>query len=558
MDTKTEKINGMKIDIKYVAVILVAIGSVLLFQLMGIFEERIYEVIPINAFLGYHTLLEFASVVISFTIFLVTYYTYEKNNRLRLLVFSSTFFMVGCIDLFHTLGYKGMPVFFTESSVAKATTFWIVSRVIMAVGLLLSGYVRYDRKTTLNRTLFLWISMILTIGIFYIVTYNSHLFPALYVEGKGLTPLKINLEYFTMILFGITMIFYFRDYEITKDRIFMIFSIGLVMAIFSSAAFTIYKSVYDTYNLLGHIYKILSLGLMLRAIFIYNLDKPYIELNNAKKKINLYAKNLEKIVERRTAEIQKVNEKMIEDLEYAKRIQQSLLPPKFLKIHGVKFISAYIPCEKLSGDFYDIHMIDEENIGMYIADVSGHGVSAAMMTVFTDRVLKPVDKMWKKKAPALPDKELMKLYEEFNKSSFPNEMHIVIFKAIYNKVTGILTYCSGGMNTQPILIKQDGGIHFLDESMGFPICKFGDFYTPEYINGEVALEKGDKVIFFTDGLVEHYRETSLLNKAGLIQILRDHKDKTLQELHHAIQDKIRDINQDFSLEDDITYFIVEV
>lgn len=545
-------------DATYIYFAFIIIFAISVLQTFTYLGNKIYGILNITEFLAYHIIIEFVSVIVSFVIFIVTYYTYNQNNRFRMLIFSSIFLIVGWLDFFHIMSYNGMPAFFTENSVIKATSFWLIARLILALGLLTAGITSYNKKITQKRVYFLIVSIIVTYAIFYGVTYHIHGMPTMFVEGYGLTKFKTMTEYMIASIFGMAMIFFIRDYHITKDKVFLIVAMGLFFSGLTEIIFTLYQSVYDTYNILGHIYKIISLYLIFKAIFVYNLDKPYLELKKARQQIKLYAENLEKVVERRTQELQKSNKKMLEDLEYAKRIQQSLLPPRQLNIYGVQFISEYIPCEKVSGDFYHIYVLDAENIGMYIADVAGHGISAAMMTVFADRIMKPTDIQGRKMKNISPNKALAHFYREFNKSDFPNEMHIVMFKAIYNIKTKVLSYCSGGMNVLPIVVRKNGAIEFLDKSIGFPICKFGDFYMPVYKKADVTLGQGDRVIFYTDGLVENFKDNTLLKEDTFIDLLKKQKDSSLQVLNDVILWKIADRSKDFKNEDDITYFIMEV
>jgi len=64
--------------------------------------------------LAWHNILEFTSVLISFTVFAVSYYTYEQTGNLRSVFLGSVFLAVGMVDAFHTLSYKGMPAFLIE------------------------------------------------------------------------------------------------------------------------------------------------------------------------------------------------------------------------------------------------------------------------------------------------------------------------------------------------------------------------------------------------------------------------------------------------------------
>ncbi len=556
---KVKKPSDGIVGKEYLLFIIILLANTMFLKVVGIYEEQIYKIIKINQFLTFHIVLEFIGILVAFMIFVITYYTFNKNKRLRLLVYSSTFFIVGFLGFLHTMSYEGMPFFFTESCVAKATNFWMITRIIMAIGLFVSSIIPINKNTDLKREYFLYGSVIITIGVFYLGIFKQELIPTLFIGGQGLTSLKIYLEYFVMLLFFIAMLFYIRDYIKTKDVSFRIFAIGLCYAMLTDGAFTLYRSVYDTYNLLGHIFNIVGFLLIFRSIFVYNLDKPYKQLDMAKKRIGQYADNLEQIVERRTGEIQEINRKMLEELEYAKTIQQSLLPPKNLNILGKKFISEYIPCEKLSGDFYNIHNLDEDNIAMYIGDVAGHGVSAAMMTVFAERIMKPMNINKHGIKAITPSTTLKYLYEEFNRSNFPSEMHIVIFKAIYNTKTKVLSYCSGGMNVLPIVLRKTGEIEMLDKSTGFPICKFGDFYKPEYKNASINLNEGDRIVFYTDGLVEYFKENTLIRKDRFIDILKESANESIEKLNKEIIAEIhKNQNDGLGNDDDITYFILEV
>ncbi|SDY65628.1 Serine phosphatase RsbU, regulator of sigma subunit [Proteiniborus ethanoligenes] len=554
-----EKAKKSIIHEDFLLIVAIFAINLMFLRIIGVYEEQIYRVLNIPEFLTAHIVLEFLGILLFFMTYTITYYTFNKNMRLRLLVYSSTFFITGSVSFFHTMSYKGMPSFFTESSAPKATIFWMISRLVLAIGLFIAAAIPVDKKTNLKREYFLGGSIVATLAIFYIGTYKQDLLPPMFIDGQGLTPLKIYLEYFVMILFSVTVVFCIRDYIRTNNRIFKIYYISLCFAVFTDGAFTLYKSVYDTYNLLGHMFNIVFGFLVFRAIFSYNLDHPYNELDKAKKRIKRYADNLEEVVENRTAEIQAVNNKMMEDLEHAKRIQQSLLPQKSLKIFNTKFISEYIPCERLSGDFYNIHALDEEHLAMYIADVSGHGVSAAVMTVFADRIMKPTNLFHSGENIISPSEKLQSFYEEFNKSDFPNEMHIVIFEAVYNIRTQKLSYCSGGMNVLPILVRRNGDWELLDKSSGFTICKFAEFYKPKYENAYLDLNRGDRIIFYTDGLVECFKGNTLLKMDTIVTIMKEYRYKSLNRLNERILLEIRENTKDgYIHDDDITYFILEV
>ena len=291
---------------------------------------------------------------------------------------------------------------------------------------------------------------------------------------------------------------------------------------------------------------------------------PYRKLENMKNKVDDYAHNLEDLVNEKTEKLvkanlrlQDVNKKMIADIEAAKSIQQALLPSKSVKYKGVSFYSEYIPCERLSGDFFNYFKIDDENIATYIVDVSGHGLSAAMLTIFLDRSLRTKEGYYGGKYSILEPKEVLTiLYEVFNNSNFPDETHIVMIYGIYNIRTKTLKYSSAGHNCPLIKISENNGIEILDENKGFPICKLGDFYKPTYKNYEINLNKDDKLLFFTDGLTE-LKNREIYTLEDLLHLLKNNKNLDSQKLINSISKDLFEHKNPNFLEDDITFFIME-
>lgn len=544
------------INNNYLYMILTLLLSFFAFYVSVKFEYEIYNNLKVINFLTWHTIIEFSTVIFSFIIFNNCYHSFKHTRRIRLLILSVTFFLVGCIDFLHTISYEGMPYTFVESSATMATTYWIAGRLIMSLGIFITAVLPFYKKIKIaNEKYVLITSAVLALLVFYIVTYKTEYLPPLYIPGKGLTRLKILLEYFIMMLQIASIFLYLKVYRNLQNKYLIVLCCGLIVSVFSEGLFTLYRSVYDGYNLIGHFYKAISFYLIYHAVFKYNIYMPYIQLKHAQDRIRLYANNLEKIVDKRTTEIKEVNERLIKEIDYAKNIQQSLLPPQLMKFDNLSFISKYIPCERLSGDFYEIYDIDENNIGMYILDVSGHGVPAALLTMFIKNYIKAPEKNIKRYRDLKPHKQLEYLYKEFNGLNFPEEMHMVIFFASYDVTNNVLTYCSGGMNCYPIVLRVNGEYEFLDKSNGFPICQFSNFYTPTYESAEIKLNKGDRVIFYTDGLVEKQKNTRF-DRENLIAVLLENNDKDIEELNNKL---LKELNiSDGEIDDDITYFIMNI
>lgn len=539
----------------YLYLLITFVISIFLFYIAKLFDFKTYKILhKLNIFTWY-AIFEFLSVVFAFIIFNNCYYSYKHTKRLRVFILSLTFFLVGFIDLFHILNCDGIHYTVTQALPALSTIYWIIARMIMSLGIFITAVVPFYKKSKLNEKTILILGAPIILFIFYATTWRHGIVLSIFNERNDLTRLILFLEYTIMIFQILSIAAYLKTYANITNKYIMILCSGLLFSIFSEILLIFNKDIYNICNLLGHMYKIIGYYLICFSIFKYNIDIPYIQLKKAQNRIKRYADNLEKIIDRRTKEIREVNDRLLFELDYAKKIQQSILPNRKIEFKGVKFVSEYIPCERLSGDFYDIYELDNENIGMYILDVSGHGISAALMTMFTNHYIKSSERLIKRYRGLKPHKNLKYFYEEFNKLNFPEEMHIVIFYAAYNLSSKVLTYCSGGLNCYPILVRKNGEYEFLDKSEGFPICKYSEFYTPEYNSVKIELKQGDKILFYTDGLTDT-RKNKTFDKKELIDLLIENRDKDVEVLNDKILQRINSSNE--RNDDDITYFIMEI
>lgn len=189
-------------------------------------------------------------------------------------------------------------------------------------------------------------------------------------------------------------------------------------------------------------------------------------------------------------ELERQNERMKEDLLMAKRLQCSFLPINRPISEKIDFSFIYRPCETLGGDFLDIFRIDEDHIGIYIADVSGHGVAASMLTMFLKTALD--------KSQLSPTRALNQLYTDFNKNDFVNELYIAVFYAVLDINNYTLTYSNAGLNVCPILYSKDN--FEILRAPGIPISNW--LKNPDYVEMIINVKPKDKIFLYTDGIIE--------------------------------------------------------
>lgn len=556
MKEVTKRLSAVK---DYALVATAAILAYSLIGLVGLFEEQFSRVMSVASYLSWHNLFEFTGVLVCLTVFLVSYYTYNQTRNLRPIFLGAVLMTIGMLDAFHTLSYKGMPTFLIENDDAnRATTLWIISRLIEGAGFFAVTFINTEVKSNLNRKLFWIVSTGFSTLILIITTYYPGFFPPMYIEGSGLTQWKICLEYVVIILFCFTTLRFIAEYKATKNRTMILLCISLVVSIFSEISFVLYDSVYDIYNYLGHIYKFVSFYFIFKANFINTVQEPYNKLYLAKQELRKYADNLDKIVHERTLELEKLNKKLMEDLEYARDIQKAMFTLHHPDWQKVRFEAKYYAAERASGDFYNVFKLDDNNIGFFIGDVSGHGVPAAMLTVFLNQTIRTLVEVEKNDVAINPSKVLENIYRSFNNTNFSENVYIVMLYAVYDVNTRRLTYSSAGLNAIPILIKSSGYIQEI-EMNGFPICKFIDYYSGDYKNHILDLDKNDKILFYTDGLVEAQNtDKCFYGKDRLEKIIKNNINLSSKELSTLISKNVFEFMGQRKLKDDITFVIMEV
>lgn len=246
-------------------------------------------------------------------------------------------------------------------------------------------------------------------------------------------------------------------------------------------------------------------------------------------------------------ETQKQNEKHKWELAMARRLQNSLLP-RPVNSDKIDFSYLYIPCETLGGDFIDIFMIDESHLGLYIADVSGHGVPASLLTVFLRSSIN--------KKVLSPAKALEELYFEFNKGRIDDELYITVFYCILNLDDGTMLYSNAGLNVAPIIFGKDR--FEIIRHPGIPISNWTD--KPGYREGMVVLNKNDRLFIYTDGILEiKDKENNQYGEDRMLSILLNDglspNHKLLDVKKSAFQ--FAGIKSVSELQDDITMALLE-
>ncbi|MEO7995437.1 MAG: PP2C family protein-serine/threonine phosphatase, partial [bacterium] len=199
-------------------------------------------------------------------------------------------------------------------------------------------------------------------------------------------------------------------------------------------------------------------------------------------------------------------DRMQADLRAAARIQRGLLPSAAPEINGVEFAWTYRPCEELAGDLLNIVVLDERTVALYVLDVSGHGVAAALLAVSLNQLLSAPHEphsllvMRDPATGAMVPTPPVHLASELNRL-FPMEQvtaqYFTLLYGLLDVPTGRFRYVSAG-HPDPIIVTQDS-VRVLEGKSGAPI---GFFSESDYQESELTLNPGDRLYLYSDGLTE--------------------------------------------------------
>jgi signal transduction histidine kinase len=238
---------------------------VLFFLLLDILAYKYYIIIDSAVYPIVHLVIEVTIVVVAICASLMSWYDYKYKHELKMLIISLTFCIVAPVEFVHALSYLGMPDFITPNSVNKASTFFMITKLLLAAGLF--GAVFSGEKMLIVRRSGLIPASFVLMGIIIVVfvVHNLAHLPAMFDPvARSQTAVKIFLSYLFMALEALAAVRILLKKGAGKQDFYL--GIALLIVIMSDMSFTHYNSPYDTYNLLGHIYQLLSFAFIFKAI----------------------------------------------------------------------------------------------------------------------------------------------------------------------------------------------------------------------------------------------------------------------------------------------------
>jgi len=274
------------------------------------------------------------------------------------------------------------------------------------------------------------------------------------------------------------------------------------------------------------------------------------------REINEYRLDLEGKVTRRTTELQEAlsslrsrDEQIQKQLDMASVIQRSILPGKIDDWNELKFAVRYLAMEKIGGDFYDVHLLKDDKIGIMIADVSGHGIPAALVTTMA--------KMSFGNAGAKYDSP-KKIFQEMNQSILDHvktQDYMTCFMLAIDEDYNVLY--SNASHQKALLLRRTGEIEQLDTN-GLFIGAIEEA-RESYDEKKTKLEYGDRIIMYTDGIPEAINEERQeYSNRRLEDVIKRSRALPVEGFADAVMNDVRQFIGNEQLVDDITCLVIEL
>ncbi|OEU65457.1 MAG: hypothetical protein BA863_10170 [Desulfovibrio sp. S3730MH75] len=265
------------------------------------------------------------------------------------------------------------------------------------------------------------------------------------------------------------------------------------------------------------------------------------------------------------AEIQKANKRMKSDLEAAAEVQKSLLPKECLEIQEVRFAYTFKPCEELGGDIFNVFKLDEKHVGLYILDVSGHGVPAALLSVTLSHVMSPLpdqSSLLKQqignfsKYRLVPPAEVAKHLNNQFLMDPDKPQYFTLVYGILNLETHEFRYVSAGHSSLIYLSHDSDAAILYNPNPGLPI---GFIKETNYEESSVYLKPGDRLYLYSDGVTDATNSNEeQFEERRLIGVLDQSYGLLLKDSISYLLKCVEEWCGDARPEDDISVLAIEI
>jgi sigma-B regulation protein RsbU (phosphoserine phosphatase) len=246
----------------------------------------------------------------------------------------------------------------------------------------------------------------------------------------------------------------------------------------------------------------------------------------------------------RLVERERQRQRMDQELSIARNVQQALLPRGFRDFPYAVATGINLPCLTVGGDYFDVFPMSDGRTGFLIADVSGKGLGAALLSTMLQGALSAM-------TIGVDPARLMEHLNCFLCEHAEVERYATMFFGVLDS-SGHLEFINAG-HPPPLILRRGEIVEpFLETS--FPV---GLIPAAEYAVSAVTLEPGDTLVLFSDGVTEAMDpDEEMFGRAGLLESLKGQQEAPLDQLQKTILDSVDTFTRGASQADDITLLLV--
>jgi sigma-B regulation protein RsbU (phosphoserine phosphatase) len=273
--------------------------------------------------------------------------------------------------------------------------------------------------------------------------------------------------------------------------------------------------------------------------------------------------SLEKELRKKNKALSRANKVMQNDLLAASRLQKSFLPKKAPQVQGLEFAWFFRPCEMIAGDTFHCFRLDDEHVALYLLDVSGHGVQAAMLSVMLSRTLTPFpsrggiligDGPSSGKIQVRSPLEIARILNKRYPMDADVGQYFTLLYLLINLPTLTLRLVSAG-HPHLLYMKNNGETHFI-EMDGFPIGMFEDI---DYEERRLSLSPGDCLFLYSDGVIDAAnRRDETYGPGGLVESVTKRRKGPVSKITKGILSDVMRFTKGTAIRDDLTLLALSI
>jgi len=244
-------------------------------------------------------------------------------------------------------------------------------------------------------------------------------------------------------------------------------------------------------------------------------------------------------------------QRMEEELNIARDLQMSMLPATCPQIEGFEIAASSTPAREVGGDFYDFSETSDGNLALVVGDVTGKSVSGALVMAASRSIFRMLSE------EAVGVSEIMTRANRRAKKDIKPGMFVALLYAVLDTSEGSVKFCSAGQ-TQPIFFSAGTGEAVLLDTKGdtFPL---GILDEVDYQEKQLKLSPGDRVIFYTDGIVEAMNaKNEMFGFERLLTVVTNVGAMPASALHEQILNSVSEFSGEAPQHDDLTIIVLSM